>query len=72
VGIRKAERLESLKEPGRAGLLTEGRRRDPQQFHLPLAELELMQVQPVEGAVHRGRGGETRDAKLSGSSHFGV
>jgi hypothetical protein len=31
-----------------------------------------MQMQPVEGAMHRRRGGETRDAELGGGDQGAV
>jgi hypothetical protein len=33
---------------------------------LPVAELRLVEMQPVEGSVHGGEGGEACDATLGG------
>jgi len=58
--------LEAVEEPGGAGGFAEGWGGDADQFELPLAELGLMEVEPVEGSVHGGEGGEAGDAALGG------
>ena len=69
VRIGEAELAETFEKPCSAGLLAKGWGRNAEKLELPLAELKLVDVQPVEGAMHRGRGGETRDAELSGGVH---
>jgi hypothetical protein len=44
VGVGEAELLKALKKPGGAGLFAEGWRGDAEQFEMPLAELELVQM----------------------------
>jgi len=70
VRIGEAERMESLQKPRGARLLAERRSGDAQDFQLPPAELQLMDMQPMERAMDRRGGGEARDAKLSGGGHF--
>jgi len=69
VGVGEAELPETVEEPGGAGLFAEGWGRDAEKFELPLAELRLVQMQPVERAMHRGCGGEACDAELGGGGH---
>jgi hypothetical protein len=69
VGVGQAELLEALEEPGGAGLLAEGWGGDAEHFEVPFAELGLLEVQPVKGAMHRWGGGEARDAELGGGGH---
>ena len=57
---------EAVEEPGGAGGFAEGWGGDADEFELPVAELRLVEVQPVEGAVDGGEGGEAGDAALSG------
>jgi hypothetical protein len=64
VGVGEAELVEAFEEPGGAGLFAEGWGGDAQHLQLPLAQLRLVEMQPAEGAVQRGRGGEARDAEL--------
>ena len=66
--IAEPELAEALEEPGRAGALAEGGRRDGEHLQQPLPQLRLVQVQPMEGAVDRGQGGEPADALVG----FGV
>ena len=58
--------MEAVEEPGGAGGFAERRRWDANDFELPLAELGLVEVQPVEGAMHGGESGEACDAALGG------
>ncbi len=64
VEVGEAEGGEALEEPGGAGLLGEGGRGDGEHLELPAAELGLVQMQPVEGAVDGELGGEAGDAAL--------
>jgi hypothetical protein len=66
VDVGEAELLEAVEEPGGADGFAEGWRGNADEFELPLAELGLMEVQPVEGAMHGGEGGEMCDAALRG------
>ena len=56
VDVGEAELAEAVEEPGGTGVLGEGRGWDAEEFELPLAELWLVEMQPVEGAMD---GGET-------------
>ena len=58
--------VEAIEEPGGTGGFAEGRGGDADDVELPLAELGLVEVQPVEGAVHGGEAGEACDATLGG------
>ena len=69
VGVGEAEGGEAVEEPEGAGLFAEGWGRDAEDFKMPLAELKLVEVQPVERAVDGGEGGEARDAELGGGGH---
>lgn len=66
VEVGETEGLEALEEPGGAGGFAEGWGGDADELKLPLAELGLMEVQPVEGAVDGGESGEAGDAALGG------
>ena len=66
VDVGEAELLEAVEEPGGAGGFAEGWGGDADDLELPLAELGLVEVQPVEGAVDGGEGGEACDAALGG------
>jgi hypothetical protein len=66
VDVGEAELVEALEEPGGAGVLGKGGRGDADQFKLPEAELRLVQMQPVEGAVNGGEAGEAGDSTVSG------
>ena len=66
VDVGEAEGVEAVEEPGGAGGFAEGWGGDADDFELPLAELRLVEVQPVEGAMDRGEGGEAGDAALGG------
>ena len=39
---------------------------------MPLAELGLVQMQPMERPMHGGGGGKARDAELGSGGHFGL
>ncbi len=56
--VGEAELLEAVEEPGGAGLFGEGWRGDANELKLPLAELRLVEMQPVEGAMDGGEAGE--------------
>ena len=56
--------MEAVEEPGGAGGFTEGWCGDADQFELPFAELRLVEVQPMEGAMDGCEGGEASDAAL--------
>ena len=56
--------MEAVQDPGGAGGFAEGWGRDSDEVELPLAELGLVKMEPVEGAVNGGEGGESRDAAL--------
>ena len=73
VDIGQAELLEAVEEPGGANGFAEGWGGDAHDLELPLAELGLVEVQPVEGAVNRGEGGEACYAALGrgGGGHLG-
>ena len=58
--------MEAVEEPGGAGGFAEGWGGDADEFELPLAELGLVEMQPVEGSVDGGEGGEAGDAALGG------
>src|SRR5271170_2283653 len=66
VDVGEAEVAEAVEKPGGAGGFAEGWGGDADQLELPLAELRLVEVQPVEGAVDCGEGGEASDATLGG------
>jgi hypothetical protein len=66
VRVGEAELLEAVEEPGGADGFAEGWGGDADQLELPLAELRLVEVQPVEGAVNCGEGSEACDAALGG------
>ncbi len=66
VDVGEAEVTEAIEEPGGAGGFAEGGGGDADEVELPLAELGLMEMQPVEGAVDGGEGGEACDAALGG------
>jgi hypothetical protein len=65
-GGGEAEGGESFEEVEGACLFAEGWGGDAEDFEVPLAKLELVQVQPVERAMDGGEGGEARDAELGG------
>ncbi len=64
--------VEAVEEPGGAGGFAEGWGGDADQLELPLAELGLVEMQPVEGAVDGGEGGEAGDAALGGGRWLGI
>ena len=64
--VGQAELLEALEEPGGACGFSEGWGGNADEFQLPLAELGLVEMQPVKGAMDSGEGCEARDAALSG------
>jgi hypothetical protein len=66
VGVGEAELVEAVKEPGGAVVLCEGGRGDADEFKLPLTELRLVEMEPVEGAMDWGEAGEAGDSTLSG------
>jgi hypothetical protein len=66
VDVGEAEVLEVFEEVVGAGGFVEGWGRDADQVELPLADLGLVDVQPVEGSVNGGEGGEMADALLGG------
>jgi hypothetical protein len=60
--------MEVAKEPVGASVLAEGGRWDADEFELPEAELGLVEMEPVEGAMDGGEAGEAGDAALGGCS----
>jgi len=56
--------VEPVEEPGGAGGFAEGRSGDADEIELPLTELWLVEVKPMEGAVDGCEGGEASDAAL--------
>ena len=66
MGIGEAEVVEAVEEPGCAGGLVEGWGGDVDEFELPFADLGLVEMQPVKGAMNCGESGEMADATLSG------
>jgi hypothetical protein len=66
VEVGEAELVEAVEEPGGAVVFGEGGRGDANELELPLAELGLMEVQPVEGAMDGGEAGEPGDSALCG------
>ncbi len=56
---------EAVEEPCGAGGFFRGGGGDADELQLPLAELGLVEMQPVEGAMNRGEGGDARDAALA-------
>ena len=66
VDAGEAEVVEAVEDPGGAGGFAEGWGGDADDFELPLTELGLVEVQPVEGAMDGGEGREAGDALLGG------
>jgi hypothetical protein len=66
VWVREAKLAKAMKEPGCAIVLGEGRGGDADKLKLPLAELRLMEVEPVEGAMDWSESSEAHDSALSG------
>jgi hypothetical protein len=66
VDIGEAEAVEVFEEVGGSGGFAEGRGGDADKLKLPLAELGLVEMKPVEGAMDSGDGGEACDALLGG------
>jgi hypothetical protein len=64
--VGEAELLEAVEEPGCAGRFAEWWGGDADDVQLPLAELRLVEMQPVEGSVDSGECGEAGDAALGG------
>ncbi len=64
--VGEAELVEALEEPVGAGGFGEGWGGDADHLELPLEELGLVEVQPVEGAMNGGESGEMGDAALGG------
>jgi hypothetical protein len=56
--------VEAVQEPGGSGGFGEGWCGDADELELPAEELRLVEVQPVEGSVDGGEGGESGDAAL--------
>ena len=52
-----------------AGFFVERRRGNGEELGLPAAELQFVEVQPAEGAVDGGVGGEVGDVPLGGADH---
>lgn len=69
VRISEAEFGEAVEEPGGARGFAEGRRRNGKNLHEPAAQLRLVQMQPVERAMHSGVRGELRNAEIGGRGH---
>jgi hypothetical protein len=64
VGVGEVEVGEAVEEPGGAGGFAEGWGGDAEDFELPFEELGLVEVQPLEGAVDCGVGGEAGYAEV--------
>ena len=62
----EVEVVKAIEEPGGAGGFVEGGRGDAGDFELPGEDLRLVEVEPVEGAMDGGQGGEVGDAALGG------
>ena len=62
--------MEAVEEPGGAGGFSpKGGDGDADELELPLAQLRLVEVQPVEGAVDCGECGQAGDAMVGGGGH---
>jgi hypothetical protein len=70
--VGEVEVGEAGEEPGGAGLLAEGWGGDAEDLELPFEELGLVEVQPLEGAVDCGIGGEAGDAEVGGHARSEV
>jgi hypothetical protein len=66
MAVCEAELMEAVKEPGGAGGFVEGWGGNADDVELPLAELWLVEVQPVKGSVDGGEGCQAGDAALGG------
>jgi hypothetical protein len=64
--IGEAEVFEAVEKPGGPGLLVERWGGDADEFKLPLTELRLVEVQPMEGAMDGGKAGQAGNAALGG------
>ena len=64
--VAEAEVAEAIQKPGGAGGLAEGGSGDADEVELPLTELGLVEVQPVEGSMDGSECGEAGDAALGG------
>src|ERR1700743_3674467 len=64
MNVGQAEGMEAVEEPVGARGFAEGRSGDADDFELPLTELRLMEVQPMECTVNRGEGCQPCDAAL--------
>ncbi len=72
VDVGEAEGVEAVEEPGGSGGFAEGWGGDADEVELPAAELRLVEMQPVEGAVDCGERGEAGDAMVGGGGHVCV
>ena len=71
LGVAEAEGAELAAEPDGADVFVKGWGGDGEEFELPAAELQLMEVKPVKSAVDGGVGGEVSEAALVGEGDRG-
>jgi hypothetical protein len=69
VDVGEAQLIEALDEPGGSGGFSEGWSGDSDHLQLPLTELGLMEMQPVECPVNGGESGEAGDALVNCGGH---
>src|ERR1700761_528048 len=68
VRVREPEVGEAFGEPGGAVGFAEGRCGDGDDLAVPALQLELIEMEPVKGAVDGAMGGESGDASVGGGS----
>jgi hypothetical protein len=66
VGVREAKLVEATEEPVGAVVFAEGWGWDADELELPGAELRLVEMQPMEGAMDGSESGESCDSALGG------